>query len=57
MQYRHGLNGMTGLTMNEKALNSKDREKIQNFLSTCIHPFDTENHPAETVNKHTSNYQ
>ena len=30
----------------------KDREKIRNFLSTCIHPFYTENHPAEVVNIH-----
>ena len=22
-------------------------------MSTCIHPFDTENHPAEIVNVHT----
>ena len=31
----------------------KDQEKIRNFLSTCIHPLDTENHPAEVVNMHT----
>ena len=28
----------------------KHREKIRNFFLTCIHPFDTENHPVKTVN-------
>ena len=31
----------------------KDQKKIRNFLSTCIHPFYNENHPAEIVNIHT----
>ena len=31
----------------------KDREKIRNFLSTCVQSFDTENHPAEIANIHT----
>ena len=31
----------------------KDRVKIRKFLSTCIHPFDTENYPTKIVNIHT----
>ena len=31
----------------------KNREKIRNFLSTFIHPFDIENHLAENVIIHT----
>lgn len=31
----------------------KDKEKMRNFLSTCIHPFDNENHPAKIVNIRT----
>ena len=37
-------------------MNYRRRErsrKMQNFLSACRHPFDTENHSAEIVNMHT----
>ena len=45
----HKKEGRSGITEYEK-----DEEKIRNFLSICIHPFDTENHLTEIVNIHSS---